>query len=739
MKVTKETVEHFLEAFFSPPNRLKLDMVENDLRLRVFSEYVGDIRTLSAASVVLPSWRQNSVDYYGMAFNDHDLRQLGNDINSFIGCSYSTFVEKRWELDTHDPIDAIVSQFCSGHAYKFHPDSGDPNGARRVTHKLALMRDLSIKRQSRRPGKHLPLHMLLRDYYMAVEAENRANAEKAIDAMRVDGLLDAVNLLFLHSFVVCRFGSLEELEYSRAFRDLLSMRRPLALTEELISLIYRTEFIAFEESRNIPRAIEHLKTKILPMYADLYRSWHPMRSAEAAKSFMLVAAASHPPDSLLRDAILTNKSEFKSPDAEWLLQIAETFPGDIRSGTPQMGATLDAQLHAALAGLPTIENIRALCRFAAFTDSLEIRQAIRSRYAQLPPEAQQELRGTQIAAAVLDEFLEPPTKNVAVPIPQNWADWLDILEETPQWPKAVDLARQGASEWILVDGNTDPAKVSQALLRVQGRVELRLALPHVVESARRDSLWPRPEWRVCYEAMMDIIANYTQGSIDDLTVWSDLLEVILQMGLTRERYLQICSDAADLWNTHASAATLDWATELIDTLLYFPCPDSTARLHLFVAIASRAHVFKRQLEPRQTSFLQALAEDFAQTEWAAEFSTSTAATGEPGTTLFQSLNGKILAIYSLTERVSKRVKTLLQSVCPQVDVRTNADHVGTPALRKLSKDADIFIVNTASAKHAATTFISSNRPSAAVTLFHNTRGSQSMMILLQQYLTMLND
>lgn len=737
--MTKEAVEQFLQAFFSAPNRLGLEVVEKDSRLRVFSEYLGDMRRLAGTSAVLPCWRHNSVEYYGIAFNDHDFTELGNDLNSFIGCSYSTLVVKRANLDSQDPIDAMVAQFCSGHVYKFGPDSRVPDGARRITDKLALMRALSLQRHSRRPRQHLPLHMLLRDYYMAIEAQNRANAEKAIAAMRVDGLLDAVNLLFLRSFLVCRFGSLEELRSSATFRDLLSVRRPLTLTEELVSLVYRTEFVPFQESRNVSGAIEHLKASVLPIYADLYRTWHPMRTAEAAKSFMLVAAASQPPDHLLRDAILGRKDEFLSSDAEWLQQVATAFPSTASGETPPTTATLDAHLYAALAGPSTVENIRALCRYAAFADSLEIRHAIRSRYAQLTPEAHKELRRSQVAAVVLDELLEPPTKNAAVSIPQGWADWLKILEDTPHWPRVVDYARHGASEWLLSDGKTDPATLSKALLRVQDRVELRLSLPHIIESARRDGLWPRSDWQICYEAMMDIVASYTEGSVDDLTVWSDLVEVHLRMGLARECYLQICKDASDLWNGHASAATLDWATELIDTLLYFPCPDSPARFNLFLAIAGRALAFRRLLEPRQLSFLQALAKDFDQPQWIAEFSTTAATTGESSTSVFGLLKGKMVAIYSLTERVSQRVKTLLESLCPQVDVRTNADHVGTPTLKKLAKDADICVVNTASAKHAATTFISVNRPPSAITLFHNTRGSQSMMVIIEEYLKGLRD
>ena len=53
-----------------------------------------------------------------------------------------------------------------------------------------------------------------------------------------------------------------------------------------------------------------------------------------------------------------------------------------------------------------MENVRALCRSAAFNDTLEVRQVIRDRYLQLSPEQQRELRATKASVALLDELLE---------------------------------------------------------------------------------------------------------------------------------------------------------------------------------------------------------------------------------------------------------------------------------------------------------------------------------------------
>jgi hypothetical protein len=732
-----DDVERFLAQFFSMPNRLSLEALEQNTRLRVFAEYVRELRSRQAKWVVLPCWREKyAVDYYALSFNDRDFRQLGKDLEAFVGCSYSIFELRRADLTADDPIENAIRQLGVGFVYKFKSDPKDENGSPQISQKLALMRELSVQRQVRRPRQRLPLHMVLRDYYMALEAQNRPSAEKAIEEIRTDGLLDAVNVLFLKTLVICRFGSLLELEQSGIQVDLLTLRRPLAVTEALISLIYGAELSSFEERRDVSGAVDRLKRRLLPLYGDLYRSWHGMRSAEAAKSFMLVAIASSPPDSTLRNAILERKTDFLFDDTNWLEALATEFPSvpETTSRT-EIIVGVDAALQSALNSPVSLENVRTLCRSAAFDDTLEVRQVIRDRYLQLSPKQQRELRATKVSAALLDELLEASVHDDVQSVPQSWGEWLETLKITNPWGKAVETARKGSTEWKLTDRNADPEVLTTLLLDVQERMELRVALPHLIACARADVLWPRSEWRGFYEAMMDVLTSYTEGSVSDLTVWGELADVLLGLGLSKQRYLGICADAGDLWKAHASAATLDWATELLDTLLFYPCPDEPARVDLFVAVAAKAHGFSRLLEPGQCAFLQVLASDYGQNEWQSAFqSEKTQANEQLGASVFANLSGMIVAIYSLTERVSKRVKTILETLCPDADVRISADLVGTPMLRTLARDADIFVVNTASAKHAATQFISANRKSSSPTLFHNARGSQSMISLIEHYL-----
>jgi len=734
--MTGGDVEQFLTQFFAMPNQLSLEVLEQNSRLRVFAEYADELRSKKARWAVLPCWREGYVvDYYGISFSDQDFRQLGKDLEAFVGCSYSTFELRRSELSVDDPIERAILQFGVEFVYKFKSDSKDEESSPQISKKIALMRELAAQRQVRKPRQRIPLHMVLRDYYMALEAENRVGAEKAIEEIRADGLLDAVNVLFLKTLVICRFGSLLELERSGFQVDLLTLRRPIAVTEAVISLIYRAELSSFEETGDVQGAVDRMGGRLLPLYGDLYRSWHGMRSSYAAKSFMLLALASRSPDATLRDAILERKTDFLPDDVKWLEALATAFPAAQEATFgPGEFVGIDSVLRSALNAPVSLENVRTLCRTAAFNDTLEVRSVIRDRYRQLPPGQQRELRATKASAALLDELLEPFTHDEVQSVPQNWGEWLQILRATNPWAKAVELARKGATEWKLTDGDADPDVLTQLLLDVQERQELRVALPHLISCARADALWPRSEWRGFYEAMMDVLTSYTEGSVSDLTVWTELAEVLLRLGVSKQRYLGICTDASDLWKAYASAATLDCATELLDTLLFYPCPDEPARVDLYVAVASRAHGFSRLLDPSQRAFLQVLGSDYRQTEWRTAFESETTVAAEQDGSVFADLSGMIVAIYSLTERVSKRVKTILEMLCPDVEVRINADHVGTPILKKLARDADIFVVNTASAKHAATEFISANRSPAATTLFHNARGSQSMISLIEQHL-----
>ena len=72
---------------------------------------------------------------------------------------------------------------------------------------------------------------------------------------------------------------------------------------------------------------------------------------------------------------------------------------------------------------------------------------------------------------------------------------------------------------------------------------------------------------------------------------------------------------------------------------------------------------------------------------------------------------------------------------PERDLLSLSDKVGgSPALKQQAATADLFVIATAAAKHAATEFIMSHRPKGARTLFAAGQGSASMIECFKQLL-----
>ena len=98
------------------------------------------------------------------------------------------------------------------------------------------------------------------------------------------------------------------------------------------------------------------------------------------------------------------------------------------------------------------------------------------------------------------------------------------------------------------------------------------------------------------------------------------------------------------------------------------------------------------------------------------------------------LTGKTIALYSLRETVLHRIANVLNDTVKDVSVTTFHDKTGgSSALRSAARNADVFVIAIAAAKHAATNFIEGERGSHAVTLKPDGQGSASMLRSLHEY------
>jgi hypothetical protein len=128
-----------------------------------------------------------------------------------------------------------------------------------------------------------------------------------------------------------------------------------------------------------------------------------------------------------------------------------------------------------------------------------------------------------------------------------------------------------------------------------------------------------------------------------------------------------------------------------------------------------------RLEPDQARFAGQLSRELGTgLEW------PEAEQAELGSALIDLPSLKVL-LYSLDEGVLMRTAALLETLAPGSEVKLSHDHVGTPRLRQHSRGADLIVLATRCAKHAATGFIRSHARSWTQVIEADGSGSASML------------
>ena len=86
-----------------------------------------------------------------------------------------------------------------------------------------------------------------------------------------------------------------------------------------------------------------------------------------------------------------------------------------------------------------------------------------------------------------------------------------------------------------------------------------------------------------------------------------------------------------------------------------------------------------------------------------------------------------MLLYSLDEGVLERTKTLLGEIAPNADVRLSHDKVGSQSLKQQARGAEVIVMATRCAKHAATGFIRQHASGTSVVAEADGSGSASLL------------
>lgn len=202
-----------------------------------------------------------------------------------------------------------------------------------------------------------------------------------------------------------------------------------------------------------------------------------------------------------------------------------------------------------------------------------------------------------------------------------------------------------------------------------------------------------------YSGLLELLAYADTASESDLILAQELVRSLFEVGVPTELYEEMIDAVDMLWSKAKSIKHVDWALDVAELLAINPSPKPELGLNFFIDVlgviaASTHRVFKSTW-----LVLDILAKDFNAAEYVEQIKPDKKDIEVKSEK--NSLEGKKVGIYSLTEPSAIRAKQLLETMYPGIIVVVNHDHEATQALSNLAKSVDLFVFAWRSSKHQA--------------------------------------
>jgi hypothetical protein len=255
-------------------------------------------------------------------------------------------------------------------------------------------------------------------------------------------------------------------------------------------------------------------------------------------------------------------------------------------------------------------------------------------------------------------------------------------------------------------------------------------MPHLLSGFIPDGQ-PIREFKELYLRFALLLSLDDEIGTDDLTALATLTEAILESdpvaGTDKNEFADLMEMLETAWARIESSRHLDWTLTILDLLIAFNVSNRTTVDGFINAMVGSFRKWNGRVRLDQWDFLHQLFEELGQSELITGLRPEQSEDNETDEFDSASLSGKSIAIYTLTERIGRQAE---QMICKRFEgVKVHLLHVkaSTDRLVQLSQSADIFIVNTWDAKHAATGAIKQNRSKEQVTLMPESKSAGGIL------------
>lgn len=731
-------VDQFLDGFFGPGNNISRAEAEAN---RELSRLLDDVGPGLPVPAVLPRRMDNGVvEWFVLCGDDTELRRVQAEVVAFVGPTYGRWDGIRARLNSADPVEAAVGRFCDGRAIRFRTLGDDE--FKDCWAALRLMRVVWAQRPAQSAAPIRTGAALVREFELAIAAGETRVSDEALAELRSRGLLGAENLRFLEIRQWAAEGRWLDISRAGDLGDLIRIRRPWLVTEDILTALYRTRISDAEAAQDPEGAVAALRV-LDADFPELLRTRGPLRSRDVVKLSALRFAAAEPPDNLSLEA-LREADSLTGADRAWIATLIshvrppEALPApDVTARDVLNAGDVDGAYVRARDDAPSVSRAELLIECAFELRTLEAAELALEALDGLSATDRASLLDRRLVAVAVDQLraLAEPSASGSPAAPRSWSEWFARLRADDSWRAAEAVAVCGELEYqaedvVDADGADALAEAIIDAADSDRRSVVRDALPHIigwVDRQQFDGSVARP----IHNGILTVLALDTAWGEAALEVAYNSSEALLVAGLDGAGYDELLEQLSLVWDRMAARRHVPWLADILELLELFPGPREPLVRFAAGAIGP-VHAAMARVSRATRDGLRASLSGIGADELVADVVDPDDIAEEVAPT---DLAGRTVGIYTLTPQVGVRAKQAIEARFPGVQVEVDSSHVSTPALEHLASTADYLIVSIRSAKHAATDAIDRCRPRHLPTIIPGGRGSSRMVEALLEALS----
>lgn len=709
--------QDWIKQFFSGRNQLRWEQIEKqEATTKALSQLVPWLKKVAdgplSEPIVLPMYEPDGqVTWYGMAPDAQSFSQFIDEINGFIGPTYSNFCGESASLNLDDPSESAAAARFDSRVITF--SANEATDQQNIENALRLYLSVCSRRPAIKDRTQRPFGRIRTDFDRALLAGDSGRATALLEELLASGRINAEQRKCLEIRLLAGLGRTEELAKNQALISSVSdLSLPVQTLVDITAALYDTFIVPIEKEAQLKEVLELFKRRILAPYASLFRERKGIRKPNVLRAFLLSELAQNEPSATRWQSILAaypETGEGFEIAAAWCKAVEPKKPS-----TPVVSEDLtlsqakqaigdedyETAYALALGLIPNQWAYSAILRCAIELESEDIRKKVLDLFQEASVEIKSHLSGKDQSR--LESLKDPPETRLVI---KGWTNWAQLVSKSPNAAPSVTELQDMSAKWCVEDYATDTKRCDELANIIGGADKeaegiFRDAFPVLVDFFTDELRSADRAFKSLYATLLKVLGWSGQLSSDELEIGFQLLRSFLSVGPDKEEYKESLEDMREILGANAAPAYIDWSLNTAEMLAFYPAPDGgDGRLRMFMEIVGALQAMSHRMTAAQREILEILSLDYGCPSLLENFPAeeSAAATAPQSVVSYDGLIG----IYTLTEGAGQRAKEILQKKFQKARIEINGDHASTDRLAALAKNADIFVFAWKSSKHQA--------------------------------------